>query len=214
MTSLIPILGLILSFFAGTIPVGPLLARWNQIDLRSVGSGNVGATNVYRALGLGWAMAAFVGDAVKGLVPTLALRLLIPEDPVYLAGGVLAVAGHIFNPLLGGKGGKGVATGFGSMLAISPLAAAGALLVWLAIMGIKRLVSLASVTAALVLPALTLALCWHEPGWDRWTAPAAAVAIMALVLASHRANLGRLIRGEEEAITRESGNDHPPPGAG
>ncbi len=114
------IAAILISFIAGAIPFGPIIARLKHIDLKQIGSGNIGATNVYRALGLWWAVLVFLLDALKGsLASLMGLELL---EPGMLAGlcGIASVLGHAFSPFLKFQGGKGVATGFGAMVVIAP----------------------------------------------------------------------------------------------
>ena len=111
------------AYMLGSIPSGMLVARLKGVDLRKVGSGNIGATNVARAMGKGWAIAVLAADAAKGFVPVwLGRRLGLAPTVVALAG-FLAIAGHMFTIFLRGRGGKGVATSLGVALALCPLAA-------------------------------------------------------------------------------------------
>jgi len=193
-------LSLLGSYLLGGIPVGPLAARVFGVDLRSTGSGNIGATNVYRAMGPKWAAAVFLGDAAKGLLAVLVSGWLTGSPAPAALGGLAAALCHVFNPFLRFKGGKGVATAFGAMLVISPLAALGSLMVWGASLWWKKIVSLASLAAAGTLPFFTLAANW---GGDAVVVRTlSAFLLFGLVLFSHRANLGRLVRGEEPRIKR------------
>ena len=156
-------LAIIGAYLLGSIPFGLLIARAHGKDLRSVGSGNIGATNVSRALGRKWAYACFLLDVLKGLIPTLAAMLLAgPEVSgsyserlvmlwLWLAVGCAAVVGHVFPVYVRFKGGKGVATRFGVALGIWPyftICAAVAIAVWVAVVLMWRYVSLASITAS------------------------------------------------------------------
>ncbi len=190
-----------ISFFLGCLPCGPFVARLRGIDLRSVGSGNVGATNVYRAMGRKWALAVFAADVLKGFLPVV-VTLYVTEVPVMaMLAGVAAVTGHIFNPLYGFRGGKGIATSFGAMLGIFPLAALLALFTWAAVVYQTRTVSLASLCASLSLPFFTLITKWDTP-YTR-SALLAGFILSGLTIAAHRENIGRLISGQEEKIGRE-----------
>ena len=187
------------AYFVGAIPFGVLFARAKGIDLRTVGSGNIGATNAARALGKGLGLLVFLCDAAKGYGPVLAARWLfearMEHGPVVVAAvGVAAFLGHLTSPFLGGKGGKGVATGFGVFLALSvfpALIGAGTFLVVYAATRISSLGSLAGATA--VLPALWL--------FDADVAYLAASSFMwVLIVIRHRGNIGRLVRHEENHI--------------
>ncbi len=157
-----------LSFLAGSVPFGYLIGRINGLDIRTVGSGNIGATNLGRALGKRFFYACFFLDMTKGMMPTLIAGNLMgtlgtlrvnPQDAYWwLAVMLAAVLGHMFTPWLGFKGGKGVATGMGALIGILPamaLPAAGGLMVFLIVLTLWRYVSLASSMAAASLPLWT-----------------------------------------------------------
>ncbi len=156
------------AFLAGSIPFGYLIGKVNGVDIRTVGSGNIGATNLGRALGKGFFYACFFLDMTKGMMPTLiaghfmgtlgTMRVETTDAFWWLAVMVAAVLGHMFTPWLGFKGGKGVATALGAMVGILPamaLPASGALLVYLMVLALWRYVSLASTAAAASLPLWT-----------------------------------------------------------
>jgi len=199
---LIPVAALVLAFLLGSVPVSYLIARFvGRVDLAETGSGNVGAANVYRALGLRWAFLAFLGDALKGLAPALVAALVLKAQPRadwWIAGaGLCAVLGHLFPPWLGFRGGKGVATSFGVMLALAPTAAGIAFAVWAAALAVSKIMSLSSLAGALALPVLT----WFfsdEPAFRLL-----ALALAAIVFISHHENLRRLLRGEEKPLARK-----------
>jgi acyl phosphate:glycerol-3-phosphate acyltransferase len=157
-----------IAFLAGSIPFGYLIGRVNGIDIRTHGSGNIGATNLGRALGKRFFFGCFFLDLTKGLMPTLlaghfmgtlgTMRVETNDALWWLAVMIAAVLGHMFTPWLGFKGGKGVATGLGAMIGIMPamsLPAAGALIVFLMVLSLWRYVSLASTAAAASLPLWT-----------------------------------------------------------
>ncbi len=157
-----------IAFLAGSIPFGYLIGKVNGIDIRAVGSGNIGATNLGRALGKRFFYACFFLDMTKGMMPTLiaghfmgtlgTMRVETTDAFWWLAVMVAAVLGHMFTPWLGFKGGKGVATALGAMVGILPamaLPASGALLVYLIVLALWRYVSLASTAAAASLPLWT-----------------------------------------------------------
>jgi len=181
------------AYVAGSIPFGVLIARAKGIDLRQIGSGNIGATNVARAMGKGWAIAVLAADAAKGFVPVwLGRRFGLPAWAVGLAGGA-AIVGHMFTIFLRGRGGKGVATSLGMALALSPLPALigfGAYIVVFATTRLSSLGSLLGVWTFGVLFALR----------DQPPRPLIAVAfgVAALVTLRHRENIARLVRGEEK----------------
>lgn len=218
---------LLASFLCGSVPFGALIARAKGVDIRKHGSGNIGATNVWRVLGRGPGLLCFVLDVLKGLVPTLAagaaLGVLHPGATPghigtrtaweWLAIMAAAILGHMFSPWVGFRGGKGVATGLGSLLGVWPYLtapAAGALVLWIALALITRYVSVASCAAALGLPVLVWLWSWsgNDPAAVQPFIAASAV-LGALVVLRHRANLRRLWAGTENRIGRR----HPPPAA-
>jgi acyl phosphate:glycerol-3-phosphate acyltransferase len=181
------------AYLAGSIPFGLRVARAKDLDLRKIGSGNIGATNVARALGKGWAIAVLLADAAKGFFPVwLGRRLGLPAAAVALAG-LSAIVGHMFTLFLRGRGGKGVATSLGVALALSPVAALIGFGVYVVLFAATRLSSLGSLLGVWT---FSLFFIFHD-------APAAplvglAIAGAALVTLRHRQNIGRLLRGEEK----------------
>ncbi|MCK4293801.1 MAG: glycerol-3-phosphate 1-O-acyltransferase PlsY [Planctomycetes bacterium] len=207
-------LAIIAAYLLGSIPFGLLIARAHGKDLRSIGSGNIGATNVSRALGRKWAYVCFGLDVLKGLIPTLAIMFLAEPQGVlmlwlWLAVGCAAVAGHIFPLYIRFKGGKGVATSFGVALGIWPyytICASFAIAIWIVVVLVWRYVSLASIVASLAFPiALTSAIAltanWHFA--QLWPLLVVAAAIPLMVTVRHRQNIKRLIAGTESKIRQD-----------
>src|SRR3954470_16662170 len=191
-----PAIGVVVGYILGSIPFAYLAGRVHGIDLRQHGSGNLGATNVYRTLGWRVAAGVFLLDVLKGAVPVLLVKRYGVGSHLALwaiAAGVAAIAGHakpIF--LLWRGGGKGVATATGVFLALAPLPTLVAVATWAAVVAVTGYVSLGSLIAALALPIAIAALL----GVHSTLLPVSA-AIAAFVFWSHRANIGRLRRGEE-----------------
>jgi len=188
-----------LAFVSGAVPYGLIISRARGVDLRAVGSGNIGATNAARALGKKLGALVLLLDLLKGLVPTLLTRLLLPaSDPlldVWIgATMVAAVLGHVFTPFLRGRGGKGVATGFGAILASSPLAGLVGAAVYAGLYACFRISSLGSLAGSLVAPLVMLLLGEPRPRW------LAALLVSLLIVAKHRENIRRLLRGEEGKV--------------
>ncbi|MBR0057095.1 MAG: glycerol-3-phosphate 1-O-acyltransferase PlsY [Kiritimatiellae bacterium] len=192
----------LLAYLLGSVPFGLLVARARGVDIRAVGSRNIGATNVFRCVGRPWGILTFALDFLKGLigatlVPCIALRLIADEGAsaptLALVGGAAAVIGHTWPIFAGFKGGKGVATGFGMLVAITPAAVGIAFGAWLVVMAVSRYVSLSSVTAAAVLAALVWIprFCGHLPS------SIVISVIAAVVIVRHRSNICRLINGTE-----------------
>lgn len=197
------ILGLIAAYLVGSVPAAYIAGRAVRgIDLREHGSGNLGATNVYRLLGAKVAAAVLLFDAAKGALPVILLpRLVLPGDEPLLWGiayGVAAIAGHV-RPifLLWKGGGKGVATSSGVFAALAPVPMLVALIVWAAVLWVTGYVSVASLTAAAVLPVAILVM-------DGARSPLFGLALLVggFVFWTHRANIGRLRRGEENRFRR------------
>lgn len=187
----LPLTILLCSYLLGSIPTGLLLARACGIDIRAAGSGNIGATNVYRTAGRKLGVATLVLDCLKGLIPVLAARHLGLPD-VWIAGvGLAAFLGHIYTVFLKFKGGKGVATALGVFLGVSPLAVLGALALFVLVVWKWRYISLGSITAAAAFPVLTAAID------RRPLIVAMTIVIAALVIFKHSENIKRLRAGTE-----------------
>jgi glycerol-3-phosphate acyltransferase PlsY len=149
---LIPALLVLVAYLLGSFPTGVLLARARGVDLRKVGSGNIGATNVGRALGRGWGVLVLVIDAAKGFLPVFLAKLLGQGPWVLAAVGLAALLGHSFSVFLRGKGGKSVATALGAALAIAPLPALGSLALYLILLVTLRISSVGSISGVLAFP--------------------------------------------------------------
>ncbi|MEZ0327899.1 MAG: glycerol-3-phosphate 1-O-acyltransferase PlsY [Fimbriimonas sp.] len=187
------------AFLLGSIPIGFLAARAKGIDIRTVGSGNIGATNVSRALGNKAGYAVFVLDMLKGLIPGLVARQLItepigglPPQLYWFLVGIAAFFGHMFCPWLGFKGGKGIATGLGALIAAAPLLALACFGVFFLFMIFTMMVSLSSLAAAVVLPIFGYLL----PGEPRELVPI-YICLSLLVFYKHRENIKRIRAGTE-----------------
>jgi glycerol-3-phosphate acyltransferase PlsY len=196
------VLWLLASYFVGAIPTSYLLSRlFAGIDLRQHGSGNLGATNLYRVLGWKYAIPAAVVDIAKGAIPVLVFAPQASDSQLFALGcGVAAILGHVFSVFVGFKGGKGVATAAGVMLGLAPLALAVSAVVWALLVRLTGYVSLGSIVAASVLP---LAVYLLEDS----TSPALlwiAVAIAAGVILLHRRNIQRLLKGTENRFGRRA----------
>jgi glycerol-3-phosphate acyltransferase PlsY len=187
-----------IGFLCGSIPFGQVFARLRGVDLRAVGSGNIGATNAARALGKGLGVATLVCDAAKGAVPILiAGRILSgrPElDWMLAAVGLGAVLGHMFCPWLKFRGGKGVATGLGVFAALAWLPAVIAAVAWIVVYAIWRVSSVGSLIATALLPIAIFFLGGVRPVFFL------AIVLFPVIVWKHRANIGRLIRREESKV--------------
>jgi glycerol-3-phosphate acyltransferase PlsY len=199
-TSTLPILGLaaVLGYLLGSIPFGIVIARaFGLGDLRKIGSGNIGATNVLRTGNKPAAFLTLVLDAGKGGIAVLLARWLVAEDAAQVAGGA-AFLGHLFPVWLGFKGGKGVATFLGTLLALSFPVGLAACLLWLLTAAVSRISSLSALVAAALSPVAATVL-------GRPDLSLLAILLAALIFVRHDANIRRLLRGEEPRIGRKKG---------
>ena len=176
-----------LGFAAGAIPFGVIVARTIGVDIRAHGSGNIGATNVARVIGVGPGLIVLVLDAAKGALPVALARGHAGDLRIVLATGAAAILGHCFSPVLGFRGGKGVATAFGVFLVLTPALSATAVLVFAAVLAVTRVPALGSLAGVAWLAA---ALAWQR---DLATATLAAGTTL-LLLYTHRSNLAKLRR--------------------
>lgn len=187
------------AYLLAGIPVGLLLGLARGVDLREVGSGNIGATNAVRALGKTWGLLVFALDVAKAGVP-VALCLSRLQDPRHVALVALAaILGHVFPVYLRFRGGKGVACAFGVFVVLAPKAALLGMLVWLQTLWLTRISAVGSLTAALVI----VAACWIDP-----TVPLAytvlAAGLAGLIWERHRPNLEAMFARARESKTRQS----------
>ncbi|MDA9148932.1 glycerol-3-phosphate 1-O-acyltransferase PlsY [Synechococcus sp. AH-229-G18] len=186
---------LLLGYLLGSIPSGWLAGRWlKDIDLRELGSGSTGATNVLRQVGKGPALVVFLIDVGKGAAAVLIARALGLGDWIQVLAGLTALAGHIWPVWLGFKGGKAVATGLGLFLGLAWPVGLASFGVFLAVFSLSRYVSLASVLAAISLPLLMAA------GTSSNANLVVALVAMLLVLWRHRSNIQRLLNGTEPKL--------------
>ena len=199
------------AYLLGSIPFGFLLVLLvNKEDIRAKGSGNIGATNVLRSGAKGLGALTFLLDGSKGYAAVAVADFLgrnqapATINNLAILAALFVILGHMFPVWLRFKGGKGVATAFGAFLALCPLAALCAFVLWLAIVALTRYVSLASILAALVLPFLTL---WLSPGkYGYITGPVVFVCCWSVIV-KHRQNIQRLLQGTEHGFgaSRKSG---------
>jgi len=225
--------GLLGAYLLGSIPFGLIISLAKGVDVRTFGSKNIGASNVGRTLGRKYGVLTFLLDAGKGFVPVLLAGLAMgamnrPHLPpvellVWLSFGVAAFFGHLFPVWLKFKGGKGVATGFGAILAVYPfmsLAAMGAIVVWVTCVTLTRYVGLSSILSALTLPlfvwfvapvAKAAGVFPEIPGEDGWFAPwsvvwpyfTLSVFLAGFVTWRHKDNLARMRAGTEPRVGRK-----------
>ncbi len=201
---------LIGSYLLGSIPFGYLAGRVARIDIRNCGSGNVGATNVIRALGKGYGYPVFALDFLKGfgavkisiMIATRAQSEWTSPEMFGIVAAISSVLGHSFPVWLGLKGGKGVATSAGALFALAPIATLVGVAIWILTFWLTRYVSVASIAAAAALPLIILVSTWLSRTTGRLLFYS-SVCLAAVVIWRHRSNLSRLMRGTEPRFTRK-----------
>lgn len=203
------------AYLFGSIPFGLIIARFHGKNLRNIGSGNIGATNLSRALGKKWAYFCFCLDLSKGLVPMLIAANLTSSPPnvvelfLILAVGCSAVLGHIFSIYIKFNGGKGVATSFGVALGLWPyytISSVVAFAIWVIVVLAWRYISLASIIAAVAFPITLILIIALTPGShfvNLWPLLTAALLIPIMVIVRHRENIKRILEGTESKISKE-----------
>nr|WP_217449437.1 glycerol-3-phosphate 1-O-acyltransferase PlsY [Deinococcus sp. JMULE3] len=191
------VLTVLFSYLLGAIPAAAWVARTRGVDIRTVGSGNSGATNVQRSLGNGPGLAVALFDILKGVLAVLAAYQLDLGLPVMAACGVAAVIGHNFSPFLRFRGGKGVATTFGAVAALLPVAGLAFFVIFMTTVWLTRFVSAGSILAA-VAAAFTAFLV--GPGWLGLV----VTALAALLIWQHRDNVNRLTAGNERRFGQKT----------
>jgi len=200
-------MSLALAYLLGSLSFSYFIVRWLRgIDVRTVGSGNAGATNVLRTAGKGPAILTLLLDVGKGSLAVGVTRLA-DLDPVWVGLAATAVVcGHVFPVFSGFRGGKGVATAAGALLVLSPPVGAATLVVFVCVVGLTRYVSLGSVLSALFFPPAYLGavhLGWIKASGSEWVSFHAAV-IAVLIVVKHRDNIVRLWRGDESKLSEKS----------
>lgn len=199
----------ILAYLLGSIPFGYLLVKYvftGGEDVRKVGSGSTGATNVMRRAGLKAGLLTYVFDVLKGLAAVLVTKAVIGDDYLWIgAAAVAAIAGHIFPVFLNFRGGKGVATGVGVYLALAPYSVLSTLVLWGIIVYFTRYVSLGSIIGTAAVPFWTLLYYgWLQPSPHLNALLMIAGAGCALIVARHSENIKRLLQGTESKIGRKT----------
>ncbi len=187
----------ITGYFVGGIPFGLMIGKLSGIDVRNEGSNNIGATNVSRVIGKKWGALTLFCDCMKGFLPVLLAAKILPSNPtadIYIAlTGVMAILGHMFSCYLGFSGGKGVATGLGVFLFLSPLAVVLSLAVFIVVVAVSGFVSVGSLLASALLPLWLFFLGGTKV--HMYTGLFAAT----LIWIKHRENIMRLLKGEEKS---------------
>jgi glycerol-3-phosphate acyltransferase PlsY len=192
-----------IAYLLGAVPFGFLVARARGIDIRTVGSGNIGATNVLRSVGKSWGILTLVLDALKGLIPAAVFPILAEiyfgvetDEIMRVACGCAAVVGHNYPVYLKFKGGKGIATTAGALIGIAPLALLCGLATFALLFGISRMVALGSITSAAVIP-IAAWLLYRDEGV---LIPIVLTILGLLAIWRHRPNIKRILNGTENRI--------------
>ncbi|MEN6356423.1 MAG: glycerol-3-phosphate 1-O-acyltransferase PlsY [Armatimonadota bacterium] len=188
---------LALCYLIGSIPFGVIMGRLRGIDIQKHGSGNIGATNVLRTLGVVPAIIVFILDAMKGCAAVLICDSLHMGQYIVVAGALLAIVGHTFSVFLKFTGGKAVSTSLGVIIGLNWIIALIAFLVWCALVAITRYVSIASMIAAMSVPVMMI--CWKAQHVPPAYQALAVLAALAIVI-KHKSNMKRLMQGTESKI--------------
>ncbi|MCX8082718.1 MAG: glycerol-3-phosphate 1-O-acyltransferase PlsY [bacterium] len=191
---MIIILSIILAYLIGSIPVGYILCRFiKKIDIRKYGSGNIGATNVYRIAGGKLASVVLVLDILKGFLPVFIAKYFL-STPYVIFTGITSIIGHNYSVFLKGKGGKGVSTGFGVIIGLFPIPALFTFFVWIAVVISTRYVSLGAISASLCLPFFISTFQKDK------ILTITGIIISLLIIYAHRTNIKRLLNKKENRI--------------
>jgi glycerol-3-phosphate acyltransferase PlsY len=183
----------ILSYVIGSIPFGVIFAKMKKVDLRKVGSGNIGATNVGRALGWKFAVMTFLLDAFKGFLPAFLGKIIWNSEPMGIIAGLFSFYGHIFSIFLKFKGGKGVATAFGAIMGITPIIGGILFGIWLTAVALTRISAVGALSAAFL--AILLSFIWKSSTRLEnlmW------IIMGATIYITHRENIKHLIKKTEK----------------
>ncbi|MBL8858082.1 MAG: glycerol-3-phosphate 1-O-acyltransferase PlsY [Planctomycetes bacterium] len=190
---------ILVAYLLGAVPFGLILARWVKgVDLRTIGSGNIGTTNAVRAMGRGWGFVVFALDFLKGFAPVLVAPFVVSLDRhdaefLQVLVGTAAVLGHCYPVYLGFKGGKGVATGCGAIVAIEPIVFVAGGVVWLLTRLATGYAGLASILMGVTFPIIAFVMGWPE----RRALVVGAALLTLLIVIRHRSNIQRMLRGTE-----------------
>jgi glycerol-3-phosphate acyltransferase PlsY len=189
------------AYFVGGIPFGFIIGKMRGVDVRTVGSKNIGATNVFRTVGKKWGLLAFLCDFLKGLLPTLAVKHFGDSSEwLPVATGIACVVGHMLTPYMKFKGGKGVATAFGALIALMPATVGIAFAIFALTFACSNYISLGSCAAATSLAVMVWIPFLDHAGYRDLPLCVLMTLIAAFIVWKHRSNIGRLVRGEENKI--------------
>ena len=196
----IPAVWIAAAYLVGGIPFGFIIGKMRGVDVRTVGSKNIGATNVFRTVGKKWGLIAFVCDVLKGLLPVILAKNFAAELYLPLAVGVTSVVGHMLTPYMKFKGGKGVATAFGMLIGLVPALVGAAFLLFAVVFALSNFISLGSCSAAAFLAVAVWFPILGNEGTGNLPQCILVTFIALFVIWKHRANIGRLLSGTENKI--------------
>lgn len=188
------------AYLVGGIPFGFIIGKMRGVDVRTVGSKNIGATNVFRTVGKKWGLIAFVCDVLKGLLPVILAKNFAAESYLPLAVGVTSVVGHMLTPYMKFKGGKGVATAFGMLIGLVPQLVGVAFLLFAIVFALSNYISLGSCSAAAFLAVAVWFPILGNEGAANLPQCILVTFIALFVIWKHRANIARLLSGTENKI--------------
>lgn len=204
---------MLVAYIIGATPWGYWVGKLKGVDIRDHGSGNIGTTNVFRVLGKTWGIIVFILDVLKGLIPVILVKKYLPilEETIppetwkILLVAVAAILGHNFTFWLKFKGGKGIATSTGALVAIVPIPILVATIVWVALFFLTKYVAIASIGAALAVPIVVIIECLIRGEWDYWLVVFSTL-LMILAVWKHKTNIGRLRSGTENRFGKKAKN--------
>ena len=188
------------AYLAGSIPFGFLIGKMRGVDVRTVGSKNIGATNVFRTVGKKWGLLAFLCDFLKGFVPVLLAKKFGGEAHLPLAVGLMTVVGHMFTCFMKFKGGKGIATGFGMLVGLLPCLVLTAFGIWAVTVWLSHYISLGSCLAAAFLVVGVWFPWLGSEGWRNLPLSIVVTLVALVAIYKHKTNIRRLIDGCENRI--------------
>ena len=201
--TLVWIVWLVGAYLVGAVPFGFLIGKMHGVDVRTVGSKNIGATNVFRTVGKKWGLLAFFCDVMKGFLPTLiashsSASTSFLHLPLCVA--IACVVGHMLTPYMKFRGGKGVATAFGALIALVPATVGIAFAIFALVFACSNYISLGSCVAATSLAVMVWIPFLDHAGYKDFPLCILVTLIAAFIVWKHRSNIGRLVRGEENKI--------------
>jgi len=200
MDTLFQIIAILLSYLLGAVPFGLFFSKlFSDVDVRTIGSGNIGATNVLRAAGKKAAVLTLLMDTMKGLVPVLIVKFLFQDDAITVLSGAAAILGHNFPVYLKFRGGKGVATSYGVVVAVAPLTGLLCLIIWALVAYIWRFSSLSALVSFASYPGLTFFITSPQSKPYGFL----ALFIFGMIYYRHRDNIKRLLSGTEPKIGKK-----------